>query len=350
MNGSTYAMSRRRSQASRLIADITDAILEVSVAGSFSRVGYAVRSRLLPEFTDSPHRSVSGQTVLITGATSGIGLAAAIRLASLGARVCFLARSHDRALQARERIAAASPDPGLIEFDLADLTDLDSVRAFAARWDQRHDRLDVLVHNAGALYPSYRTAPSGLEQTVAGQLVAPFLLTSLLLGGPLQRGRVITVSSGGMYTQPLSLAGLNPSPTGYRGATAYARVKRAQVELSREWARRQPGAGTAFHAMHPGWAATPGLTEALPRFARLMGPLLRTPQEGADTIVWLASADPELLGTGQFWLDRRTRPIHRFPGPGAADEAEVRRVWEWTATQAGCTEAVPGGPMIDRSA
>jgi dehydrogenase/reductase SDR family member 12 len=350
MNGSTRAMSRRHSQVSRLIGGVTDAVLEASVVGSFSRLGYAARSRLLPEFTDSPARSLSGQTVLITGATSGIGLAAAIRLASLGAQVSFLARSHDRAIQARERIAAASPDRGLIEFDLADITDLDSVRAFAARWAQGHDRLDVLIHNAGALYPGYRTAPSGLEQTVAGQLVAPFLLTSLLLGGPLQRGRVITVSSGGMYTQPLSLAGLNPSPASYRGTTAYARVKRAQVELSREWARRQPGAGTAFHSMHPGWAATPGLTGTLPRFARLMGPLLRTPEEGADTIVWLASADPGQLGTGQFWLDRRTRPIHRFPGPDAADEAEVRRVWEWTATQADCTEAVPGGPVIDRSA
>jgi len=95
-----------------------------------------------------------------------------------------------------------------------------------------------------------------------------------------------------MYTQRLDPAALQMTPRGYRGVTAYARAKRAQVALSREWARRLAGTGITFHAMHPGWVDTPGIAAALPGFHRVMWPLLRTPGEGADTIVWLAAADP----------------------------------------------------------
>jgi NAD(P)-dependent dehydrogenase (short-subunit alcohol dehydrogenase family) len=114
---------------------------------------------------------------------------------------------------------------------------------------------------------------------------------------------------------------------GYRGVTAYARAKRAQVALSREWARRLAGTGVAFHAMHPGWVDTPGIAAALPGFHRVMLPLLRTPGEGADTVVWLATAGPARLGSGRFWHDRRPRAEYRLPwtheAPGAA-----RLLWD----------------------
>jgi NAD(P)-dependent dehydrogenase (short-subunit alcohol dehydrogenase family) len=114
---------------------------------------------------------------------------------------------------------------------------------------------------------------------------------------------------------------------GYRGVTAYARAKRAQVALSREWARRLAGTGVAFHAMHPGWVDTPGIAAALPGFHRVMLPLLRTPGEGADTVVWLATAGPARLGSGRFWHDRRPRAEYRLPWthevPGAA-----RLLWD----------------------
>ena len=177
--------------------------------------------------------------------------------------------------------------------------------------------------------PSYRVNGAGTELTVAGQVISPFLLTSLLRPALLAAGRsrVITVSSGGMYTQRLDPAALQMTARGYRGATAYARAKRAQVALSREWARRLAGTGVAFHAMHPGWVDTPGIAAALPRFHQVMRPLLRTPGEGADTIVWLATAGASRLGNGQFWHDRRPRAEHRLPrtreAPGAA-----RLLWD----------------------
>ena len=329
-----------------LLAGPVDAMLEASVAGSFSRLGYEVRSRLLPEFTDGRERRLDGRTVLITGATSGIGLAAAAALAGLGANVHLLARSAERAERATRLIAAAARrgsagSRGTTGFGLADLDDLESVRQFAARFQDSHDRLDVLIHNAGAVHPRYQQAAGGLERTVAGQVVAPFALTALLLSllARSAPARVLTVSSGGMYARPVDVAGLDAGPVGYRGVAAYALAKRAQVALSAEWAARTAGTGVAFHASHPGWVRTPGIATSLPVFSRLAGPALRTPGQGADTIVWLASAGQALLGSGGFWHDRRRRPVYRFPGARPAGYDTDRRLWDWVAAMAGQDEA-----------
>jgi len=311
-----------------LPAKAADTLLEASVVGSFSRIGLAARSRLLPEFTSGAPSTLEGRSAVITGATSGIGYATAAGLARLGAAVHFLARDPARADSARRRIAAASSSQR-ISYGLADLDDPGSVHAFAAGYLSTHSRLDVLIHNAGAIHPSYQTDDSGTELTVAGQVIAPFLLTSLLLPALLAAGRsrVITVSSAGMYTQRLDPAILQMPASGYRGVTAYARAKRAQVALSREWARRLAGTGVAFHAMHPGWVNTPGIAAALPRFHRAMRPLLRTPGQGADTIIWLAASDPARLGSGRFWHDRRPRSEYRFPGTREASTA-ARVLWD----------------------
>jgi hypothetical protein len=188
-----------------------DAALEACVVPGFSRIGLAVRSRLLPEYTADGHPGLDGRTILITGATSGIGYAAAVALARRGAAVHFLARDRGRAERARRGIATASGSTS-ISYGLADLEDLDAVRVFARQFCATHDRLDVLIHNAGAIHPGFRTDTAGTELTIVGQVVAPFLLTRMLMPALLAAApsRVIAVSSGGMYTQRLDPA--RPGP------------------------------------------------------------------------------------------------------------------------------------------
>ena len=316
-----------------ILSRAVDAALEISVVGSFTRVGYGVRHRL-GRWDATPMPVLDGRTVLVTGATSGIGLAAARRLARLGAAVRFLARSPERAEAARDIIAAAGGPGADVAYGLADMSDLDAVRDFAARFAADNPRLDVLVHNAGALSRDHRAAPDGTELTLASHLFGPFLLTGLLLPA-LRRGapaRVLTVSSGGMYTQRLDLAQLELRPDRYDGTVAYARAKRAQVALTGEWARRVPADTAVFHAMHPGWADTPGVVSGLPTFHRVMRPLLRTPDQGADTLVWLAAAAEPGGSTGGFWLDRRRRSENRLPWTRGGD---ARALWELCVERTG---------------
>ncbi len=308
-------------------ARLVDAVLEASVVGSFTRIGYLARRRL---FDWQPLESLrlDGRTAIVTGATSGLGRTAAELLAQQGAAVCIVGRDPDRTVRARAELAAATG--ATIEADIADLSLLAEARGFAERFAATHDRLDILVHNAGALTHEYRVTGEGYETTFATQVLAPFLLTSALL--PLLEAaapsRVVVVASGGMYTEPLDVAALEPGPGDYDGVKAYARCKRAQVVLAGEWARHLVGTGVTVNAMHPGWADTPGLRTALPGFSRLLGPILRTPLEGADTIAWLAAA-PEVAGrSGLFFLDRRPRAVHRLRRTRRVDEAqEAGRLW-----------------------
>ena len=318
------------------VADIVDQILEVPIAPSFSRLGPIVRSRL--DHWNSEY-DATGKVVVITGATSGLGLTAARQLAAAGARIEVVARNPEKAADVCARLNAQTP--GSAASVIADMGDLDSVRTAASELRARHDRIDGLVHCAGALDATYDRSRQGIEQTVASQVVGPFLLTGLLLDSLRAAGaaRVVWVSSGGMYSQPLAVDRLEMTAADYDGSTAYSRAKRAQVTLAEMWAARTAGDGIQVHAMHPGWADTPGVARSLPTFRKLMGPLLRTSEEGADTLVWLiATDDLPPPSSGSFWLDRRPRGIHRLKKTRESDTPTERcALWDWCEARSGWT-------------
>ena len=321
-------------------ANVVDTLLEAPIVPSFSRIGYEARKRL-EGWNELSDYDLTGQTIVVTGATSGLGKAAAARLADSGATVVVVGRTAESNERAVDELISASGNHNISQVP-ADMGDYDEVRALADRVLSDHERLDVLIHNAGALTNEREDAPDGTESTVASQVVGPFLLTTLVLER-LRRSapaRVLTMSSGGMYSTGLTVKNLEMAADDYKGTEQYARVKRAQVTLNEMWAERFGGDGVHFHALHPGWADTPGVDRSLPGFAKVMGPLLRTADQGADTLVWLAADDQPLDSNGRFWLDRRVRSIHKLGSTRRTDTPDRRReLWDWVVDQAGVDPA-----------
>ena len=291
------------------LARAVDGLLELAVVPSFSRIGPVVR-RAVGDWTDPGPDALRGRRVVVTGATSGLGAAIARRAADLGAEVDVVGRDQARGDGVVAEIVA---DGGRARFQRTDLAELAQVEELAARLGEG-DPIHALVHNAGALLPERRTSSTGMEVTWATMVAAPHLLTRRLAD---RVDRAIWMSSGGMYLQPLDLTDWSWARRPWDGTRAYAQAKRAQVDLVAEATDR--GEAPLQVAMHPGWADTPGVTDSLPGFARAMGPLLRTADEGADTALWLATQPREQLHAGAFYLDRRPRSTVRWPGTRTSD-------------------------------
>ena len=292
-----------------------DRLLDATVVGGFSRLGPAVRSRL-GNWESFPPGCLAGRTAVVTGPTSGLGLAAVLEFDRLGADLVLIGRDRGRVEAVRSRLHGADRAVTLV----ADMGDLAAVRRISGELIASGRRIDALVHNAGALTADRRTTPQGREATIATHVLGPRLLTRELLP-VLDGGRVIVVSSGGMYAAPLPRfdRGESPemSPERYDGTKQYAIAKRLQVTLNEIDAAAH--LDITFSAMHPGWADTPGVRSSLPGFARITAPILRTAEQGADTIVWLV-ATGRRYESGRFWCDRAERPIHRLPTTRRSDD------------------------------
>ena len=310
--------------AGRRWQDIADQVIEAPVVSSFTSLGYAARKRI-DQWSRLDSYDLNDQVVVITGATSGLGKSAAKTFQRLNATVVIWGRNPEKT----ERVAREiGPN---VDHIVGDMGELDDVRAGAQTLLDRYPTIDVLIHNAGALSAERRVNTEGVEVTFASQVVGPFLLTSLLLDRLKDSApaRVLTMSSGGMYAEPLKVKSVEMNEASYNGTKAYARAKRAQVTLNEMWAERLVGSGVVTQALHPGWADTPGVEEAIPTFGKIVGPLLRTPEQGADTLVWLAADDEALESNGKFWLDRRQRSIHKTPATRKSDTPDERkRLWE----------------------
>ncbi|MBP6723290.1 MAG: SDR family NAD(P)-dependent oxidoreductase [Halioglobus sp.] len=281
--------------------------LVIPALADFTRFGYTKgKKRWLPV-----SRWMGKKHVVITGASAGLGLAAAQRLAELGAELTLVIRNENKALELKQAIERESGN-SRIHIEIADLSLMADVDRLVRRLVLSGKPIDVLVNNAGALFNPREETSEGLERSFALLLLSPFRLTEGLkpLLATAGQARVINVVSGGMYSQRLDLQRLEAPPDSYSGSVAYARAKRGLMIVTQLWAQAWKGDNIVVNAMHPGWARTPGVESALPTFNRLTGPLLRTPEQGADTIVWLATASEAARVTGELFLDRAPRTTH----------------------------------------
>jgi NAD(P)-dependent dehydrogenase (short-subunit alcohol dehydrogenase family) len=269
---------------------------------------------------------LQGRVCLVSGATQGIGHEIALALAGHGARVLLVARDEARGQRVRAEIAMRTGNAA-IELYVADLSSQQSIRELAATLRGRHDRLHVLVNNAGALFPRRGLTVDGIERTLALNHLGYFLLTELLLD--LVRAsapaRIINVASHAHMRGLVDFADLQ-SQRHYGGLTAYRASKLENLYFTYELARRLDGSGVTVNAMHPGTVGTRfGLDESgwFKVVKTLIRPLLRTPQKGAETAVYLATA-PELERvSGRYFIDCKARRSSRQ----SYDRRAQQRLW-----------------------
>ena len=292
----------------------------------------------MPDQPTTPtRRSMAGKTVVMTGATSGLGAVAAEELAGRGARLVLVARDAGRAEQSLARIRARNRGERH-SFHRADLSSMAETRRVAAAIAAEEPVVDVLANNAGALFGSREVTAEGLERTFATNHMAYVVLT-LGLRAPLaaaEGGRVVNTASAahrGSRYDPANVQFL----TGYNGLRAYGRSKLYNILFTRELARRWAPLGVTANCFHPGFVATRFGDES----GRLLGPLVGlakvfaiTPEKGARTLIHLA-ASPEAAGTTGGYFDK-ARPV--APTDAAQDDAAAAALWRESLALAGLTD------------
>jgi len=272
-----------------------------------------------------------GKTVLITGATSGIGFEASVALARQGARLVMVGRDPGKTALAVQAVRDRSGS-STVDSLLCDLASQRQVRSLAQAFLVRYERLDVLVNNAGTVSMTRTLTEDGLESTFAVNYLSAFLLTNLLLdrlraSAP---SRIVMVSSAGHYAGSIDFDDLGLE-RGYQVMRAYSRSKLAQVLFTRELARRLQGTGVTVNALHPGtvatriWNRAPAFTR--PFFAVAKRLFMLRPAQGAQAIVYLASSPQVGTASGEYFDRNLPRPPSRL----ARDEGLAARLWEESA-------------------
>ncbi len=271
--------------------------------------------------------SMDGKTILITGATNGIGLVAARELARLGAQTIIVGRSPEKCAGVIEQIKYETGNPE-VEFIAADLSTRDGVQHTAHEFKKRHTRLDVLLNNAGALFLPRQVTQDGIEMTFALNHLNYFHLTILLLdilkaSGP---GRIVNVSSDAHQGAKMNFDDLQYEKH-YRGLTAYAQSKLANVLFTYELARKLESTKLTTNVLHPGLVNT-GFAKnngwLVKSCMALLSPFQRKPEEGAQTSIYLASS-PEVEGTtGKYFVDEKSVPSD----PASYNRAAAERLWQ----------------------
>ncbi|CAJ2666422.1 unnamed protein product [Trifolium pratense] len=254
---------------------------------------------------------IPGKNCIVTGANSGIGYATAEGLAQRGATVYLVCRNKERGEAALSQIQTKTGNQN-VYLEICDLSSVTEIKSLASRFSKKNVPLHVLVNNAGLIEQNRVTTSEGFELNFAVSVLGTYAVTELmvpLLEKASPDARVITVSSGGMYSTPLT-KDLQFSERNFNGTEQYARNKRVQVALTENWGETYKNKGIGFYAMHPGWAETPGVAKSLPNFSKSLSGKLRTSEEGADTVIWLALQPKENLVSGGFYFDRAEAPKH----------------------------------------
>nr|GLL32363.1 dehydrogenase/reductase SDR family member 12 [Ipomoea trifida] len=252
----------------------------------------------------------------------------------------MVCRNKERGEAALSKIKSATGNKN-VYLEVCDISSVSDVKSFTSRLSSTNLPIHVLVNNAGILENNRVTTPEGYEQNFAVNVLGTYTITELML--PLLEkaapdARVITVSSGGMYTAPLT-KDLQFSDNQFNGAVQYARNKRVQVALTEKWSEMHKDKGIGFYSMHPGWAETPGVTQSLPSFSKSLEGKLRTSEEGADTVIWLALQPKEKLVSGAFYFDRAEAPKHLLFSGTKNSHSEIDSIVENLRSLAGLSGA-----------
>jgi NAD(P)-dependent dehydrogenase (short-subunit alcohol dehydrogenase family) len=263
------------------------------------------------------------RTIVVTGASSGVGLAAAKRFAELGDQVVVVGRHPQRHADALAQVRAATTGPEPAGFR-ADFEVLDQVRSLAEQLLDAYPRIDVLANNAGGIVGDYRRTADGFEATIQGNHLAPFLLTNLLRER-LRGGRVVNTASHAHRHNNLDPEDLTGSPERYNAWQAYGAGKAANILFAAEAARRWPDVFSV--SFHPGVVRTNFGTGAVIRLFYRYAPFLVSPEKAGDLLVWLATAPAGELTDGGYYVGRK--PAR--PGRDVDDLALAARLWEASA-------------------